>query len=109
MQIIVPLRNLVPSSTSDKAHCLASFFQSVHKRADVPVYDTYCKNTLRLYELRIEVDDAFGIISNSVINDRSDDDGLFSVSFKSYHFITSKIPWIIFNLSPSFVCSPTTT
>lgn len=101
--------NLVPSSTFDIAHCFASFFQSVHRRPDVPVYDICCKNTLHLFELRIEVGDSFGIISNSVINDRSDDDGLFSVTFKSYHFITSKIPWIIFNLSLSSICSPTIT
>lgn len=81
MKIIVPLRNLVPSSTSDIAHLHASFFQSVHKRPDVPIYDIYCKNTFRLFELRIEIGNAFGIISNSVINDRSDDDGLFSCIF----------------------------
>lgn len=81
MKIIVPLRNLVPSSISDIAHLHASFFQSVHKRPDVPVYDIYCKNTFRLFELRIEIGNAFGIISNSVINDRSDDDGLFSCIF----------------------------
>lgn len=40
------------------------------------------KNTFHLFELRIEVGDAFGIISNSVINDRSDDDGLFSRIFR---------------------------
>lgn len=72
--------NLVRSSASGVAHCLASFFQSVQKRPDVPVYDIYRKNTFHLFELRIEVGDAFSITSNSVINDRSNVYSLYLLS-----------------------------